>query len=190
MREHSQSKPVGPNSLRSLATFPLSTWRRNFHATPTKIDFAGGEGYATPSWRASSFRCRLVAAPTSVGAGCSTRVCKHFKLVFRCAAVDCSTARFRGLPRLRLIVRSQMPLFLFLSALANPLPRAIHSRRRPLRMVSSLQRIRAYRAGHRVPTLQWHRVTPRPFYCQLAPPLVPRRLVTLRNSERFERIAN
>lgn len=34
---------------------------------------------------------------------------KHFKLVFRCAAVDCSVAaRFRGLPRLRLIVR-QMP---------------------------------------------------------------------------------
>lgn len=39
-----------------------------------------------------------------------TRVCKHFKLVFRCAAVDCSTAAcFRGLLRLRLIVRRQMP---------------------------------------------------------------------------------
>lgn len=35
-----------------------------------------------------------------------TRVCKHFKLVFRYAAVDCTTAaRIRGLLRLRLIVR-------------------------------------------------------------------------------------
>lgn len=49
--------------------------------------------------------------------GKCTRVCKHFKLVFRCAAVDCSTAaRFRGLLRLRLIVRRQMP------SSSSPLP--------------------------------------------------------------------
>lgn len=47
-----------------------------------------------------------------------TRVCKHFELVFRCAAVDCSTAaRFRRLLRLRLIVRRQM-----LSSFSSPRP--------------------------------------------------------------------
>lgn len=113
--------------------------------------------------------------PKSVGAGCSTRVCKHFKLVFRCAAVDCSTARFRGLPRLRLIVRSQMPpssSFFQSRPLDNPRPRSNLPLVAGLRVWFLLQRIHVcVRVSliDIVSTSYRHRVTSRPSLLPIAP---------------------